>query len=210
MDKKKELLVQFSQLDEMSLEYMKQHMESYSEESFEQHLFQMAESEAPVVEEVVEVEEIIEEVVTEETVEEVVEEEPVVEFDYKSAYEQIKGEFDAISEQFTAVQEELTSLREFKNNSLKEEKLELIGNFSDLKEEILKGYIENVDKFSKEELETKLFAEVGKKNLEFSKNKKQKKTDENLVVFTNLETGGSDSNAPTWAQLVEQFKLKNK
>lgn len=126
------------------------------------------------------------------------------------AVKEVEDKFSTEKAAIEKAQEELTSLREFKNTSLKDEKLALIDKFSDLDGEVIKGYKENVDKFSKEELETKLFAEVGKMNLAFSKNKKQKKTDENLYVFTNLETGNSDSNTPQWAQLVEQYKAKNK
>jgi hypothetical protein len=134
-------------------------------------------------------------------------------FDLERAKEvttkEVEEKFSTEKAELEKAQEELTSLREFKNNSLKEEKLALIGNFSDLNEEVLKDYIENVDKFSKEELETKLFAEVGKMNLTFSKNKKQKKNEENLVVFTNLNTGGNND-VPAWFSLVEQYKSSNK
>jgi hypothetical protein len=285
MDKKKELLVQFSQLDEISLEYMKQHMESYSDEAFEQHLFQMSEAEAPVVEvepvtefTFAQVQRQITMALRSQTVKDrwgddvsafwyvdhdenrvfaqdaadgslvglnyalngdfvvvdfaskkkvkmqfvdMVEGDSPAEFtittielkDYEIAkatevaVKEVEDKFSTEKADIEKVQEELTSLREFKNNSLKDEKLKLIENFSDLNDEVLKDYIENVDKFSKEELETKLFAEVGKANLSFSKNKKQKKNDENLVVFTNLETN-STSDTPEWMQLVEQYKSK--
>jgi hypothetical protein len=155
------------------------------EETFEE----VVESEEPVVEEPV--------------VEEVVEEEPVQEFDYKSEYEKVKGELETVSKDFAKVQEELTSLREFKTQKDKEEKMAVIEKFSELPEDAIKSFMDNIDQYSKEDLELNLLAEVGKRNLTFSK-KDKKKSEGSIVSLTNFETTKTD--VPSWFSLVEEYK----
>jgi hypothetical protein len=79
----------------------------------------------------------------------------------------------------------------------------VIEKFSELPEEAIKPLMENIDQYSKEELELNLLAEVGKRNLTFSK-KDKKKTSESIVSLTSFETTKSD--APAWFALVEQYK----
>jgi hypothetical protein len=102
--------------------------------------------------------------------------------------------------------EELTTLREFKQNADKAEKVSIIEKFTELPEEAVKPFLDEIDKYSKEELETKLFAEVGKRNLSFSK-KDKKKSHESIVSLTNFES--STSVAPSWFALVEEYKNKS-
>jgi hypothetical protein len=218
VDKKLEMLGQFSQLGEDVLEKVKESFESYSLEDLETKLHQMSESEPRVeeeqpeetfeeVEEVIETEPTIEEVVEEEIVEESVEE-VVEEFDYKSEYEKIKGEFDTLSENFTKVQEELTSLREFKSTKDKEEKVAVIEKFSELPEEAIKPFMENIDQYSKEDLELNLLAEVGKMNLSFSKKQVKKNGNDPIVSLTSFESTKTDT--PAWFALVQEYKESKK
>jgi hypothetical protein len=208
VDKKLELLEQFSHLGEDVLVEVKKSLESYSLEDLEVKLNQMSNAEPRIEEEQAEetfevVEEIIEESPTDEVIEEVVEEPVVEEFDYKSEYEKIKGEFNTISEKFTKLEEELTSLREFKAQKDKEEKLLVIEKFSELTEEVIKPFMDNIDQYSKEDLELNLLAEVGKRNLTFSK-KDKKKESESIVSLTSFETTKTDT--PAWFALVEEYK----
>jgi hypothetical protein len=210
VDKKLEMLNQFSHLGEDVLEEVKKSLEIYSLEDLEVKLQQMSEAEPRVeeeqpeeqFEEVVETvpasEEVLEEEVVEESVEEVVEE-----FDYKSEYEKIKLELDTLSNNFSKAQEELVSLREFKSQKDKEEKLSVIEKFSVLPEDAVKSFIENIDQYSKEDLELNLLAEVGKRNLTFSK-KDKKKDSESIVSLTSFETTKSD--VPQWYALVQEYK----
>jgi hypothetical protein len=188
------------------LEKVKESLESYSLEDLENKLNQMSESE-PRVEEVQSLEEqpkefeVVEEVIetpSEEVVEEVVEE-----FDYKSEYEKIKLELDTISENFTKLENETKGLREFKSQKDKEEKMAVIEKFSELPEDAIKPFMDSIDQFTKEELETKLFAEIGKRNLTFSK-KDKKKSEGSIVSLTSFETTKTD--VPAWFALVEEYK----
>lgn len=210
VDKKLEMLGQFSQLGEDVLEQVKKSLDSYSIEELEIKLQQMSEAE-PRVEEV-QPEETFEEVVeTEEPAVEEVVEEPVIEepesveeeFDYKAEYEKVKGELETVSKDFSKVQEELTSLREFKAQKDKEEKMAVIEKFSELPEDAIKPFMENIDQYSKEDLELNLLAEIGKRNLTFSK-KDKKKSEGSIVSLTSFETAKTD--APAWFALVEEFK----
>lgn len=119
---------------------------------------------------------------------------------------EVEDKFSQEKDEITKVQEELTQLREFKQKAEKEEKLDIINKFSELPEDVVKPFIEEVDKFSKDELELKLLAEVGKLNLSFSKKDNKKKT-ETIVSLTNFES--TPSTTPSWFALVEDYKNKS-
>jgi hypothetical protein len=98
---------------------------------------------------------------------------------------------------------ELTSLREFKAQKDKKDKMAVIEKFSELPEDAIKPFMDNIDQYSKEDLELNLLAEVGKRNLTFSK-KDKRKGSESIVSLTSFETTKTD--APSWFALVEEYK----
>lgn len=118
---------------------------------------------------------------------------------------EVEDKFAEDKKEIEKVQGELTSLKEFKAQKDKEEKLSIIEKFSELPEDAVKPFVDEIDKFSKEELELNLLAEVGKRNLTFSK--KSKKQDGNIVSLTSFET--TSPVAPSWFSLVEEYKNKN-
>lgn len=101
------------------------------------------------------------------------------------------------------LKQDIQDLSSYKLAREKQDKLDVVNKFSQLSDEDKKPFIDEIDKFSVEELETKLFAEVGRKGVtNFSKQSK-----DNLVVsFANFTS--SNSNQPAWAELVEQYKSK--
>jgi hypothetical protein len=116
---------------------------------------------------------------------------------------EVEEKFTEEKKTIDSAQEELTSLREFKAQKDKEEKLAVIEKFSVLPEDAVKSFIENIDQYSKEDLELNLLAEVGKRNLTFSK-KDKKKDSESIVSLTSFETTKSD--VPQWYALVQEYK----
>lgn len=120
------------------------------------------------------------------------------------AKSEAKKEFSETESKFDAMQKEIDSLKEFKVSKEKEEKLEVISEFSQLPEEIVKPYIDDIDKYSKEELETLLFAEVGRHNLTFSKSTNDNKN--GVITSFNDVYSKPNSNQPAWMELVEQYK----
>jgi hypothetical protein len=116
---------------------------------------------------------------------------------------EVEEKFTEEKKTIDSAQEELTSLREFKAQKDKEEKLAVIEKFSVLPEDAVKLFIENIDQYSKEDLELNLLAEVGKRNLTFSK-KDKKKDSESIVSLTSFETTKTD--VPAWFALVEEYK----
>jgi hypothetical protein len=116
---------------------------------------------------------------------------------------EIEDKFTTDKKAISDAQEELTSLREFKAQKDKEEKMAVVEKFSELPEEAIKPFMENIDQYSKEDLELNLLAEVGKRNLTFSK-KDKKKGSESIVSLTSFESTKTD--APAWFALVEEYK----
>jgi hypothetical protein len=91
----------------------------------------------------------------------------------KLVTKEVEDKFTEDKKVIAEVQDELTSLREFKALKDKEDKMAVIEKFSELPEDAIKPFMENIDQYSKEELELNLLAEVGKRNLTFSKKDKK-------------------------------------
>jgi hypothetical protein len=119
---------------------------------------------------------------------------------------EIEDKFTEDKKAIEDAQGELTSLREFKAQKDKEDKMTVIEKFSELPEDAIKPFMDNIDQYSKEDLELNLLAEVGKRNLTFSKKDKKKGT-ESIVSLTSFETTKTD--VPSWFNLVEEYKNKN-
>lgn len=108
--------------------------------------------------------------------------------------------------QIDDLKKEIQDLNAYKLGREKQDKLDIINKFSQLTDDEKKPFIDEVDKFSPEELEIQLFAVVGKKGISnFSKQNK-----EHLVFSLSTDIKTNDSNQPAWAELVEQYKSKNK
>ncbi|MFD0587811.1 hypothetical protein ACFQZE_07335 [Paenibacillus sp. GCM10027627] len=106
------------------------------------------------------------------------------------------------------LQQEVETLRAFKLEKEKNEKLSVIEKFTQLNDEDVQPYKEQIDKFTVEELELQLFALVGKKGLQFSANTDTKES--NLMFALNDNIKSTNSNVPAWAEFVEQYKSKQK
>jgi hypothetical protein len=117
---------------------------------------------------------------------------------------EVEDKFSEDKKAIETAKEELTTLREFKAGRDKEEKLSIIEKFSELPEDVVKPFIEEVEKYSKDELELNLLAEVGKLNLSFSKKQVKKNGNDPIVSLTNFESTKKD--APAWFSLVEEYK----
>jgi hypothetical protein len=104
---------------------------------------------------------------------------------------------------------ENTQLKEFKNTREKEDKMTLLSKFSELTEEEVKTFVENIDKYNYQELELNLFALLGKKKAEFSFEQKEEKSGKPKLALSNFGIV-KDSNAPNYLELVDKYKNKNK
>jgi hypothetical protein len=108
----------------------------------------------------------------------------IVEYEIKVAEKKVEESFSKEKEElvnnYSTLEEETNSLREFKQNKLTEERktaeTELFGSFSsELTEDEMKELMETSADFSLEDLESKLYALVGKKKATFSKQAKKEK-----------------------------------
>jgi len=102
-----------------------------------------------------------------------------------------------------SLEKEVQELTEFKLDIQKQEKLDLVDKFTELTDEEKAVFIENIDTYSLEDLEIKLFAEIGKKKINYTV-ETVKPTN---LIFSIPKTTGGD--APAWVEMVEQYKAKN-
>jgi hypothetical protein len=158
--------------------------EEMTEEIKQEELIESKEENFETIDEAVVTETIVDEVQTEDIVEE---------FDYKSEYEKIKGDFNTLTENFTKLEDEVKGLREFKELKVTQERVEketvLFDSFSaELTEDEMQPLKDSVSEYSLEQLEEKLFTLVGKKKATFSKQpKKEKQTVKIEVEHVEVE-----------------------
>ena len=121
---------------------------------------------------------------------------------------EVENKFAEDRKEIESAQKELNELKDFKATKEREEKLAVIEKFTELSDDVVKPYVEGVDSYSKEDLEIRLLAEVGRKNLSFSKKDSKKKKEESTILTSTSFTEEQPTNQPAWFELVEQYKSK--
>lgn len=134
----------------------------------------------------------------------------------KPKFDTLKTERDRLQEkvdEFSAkdtereigkLNQKIEDLSAYKDAREKQDKLDVIEKFTQLSDEDKKPFVDNIDRYTKEELEDKLFAEVGRKGISnFSKSNKN----EHLTFSLNNYKSNSPTE-PAWTELVEQYKSK--
>lgn len=125
-------------------------------------------------------------------------------------HSELQTEFNALKEQFAVLESEAKELREFKQNKLAEERQtaeeELFTQFStQLTEEEIKPIKENAAQFTLEEIETQLYALVGKKTAKFSVKPKTKET-----VKINIDLSDeSQVNEKPYGHVIAKYTKTN-
>ena len=121
--------------------------------------------------------------------------------------EELQGKFTTVSEENVKLKEQIAemsktidSLNEFKSKVDKEAKLELISEFTMLSDEEKKDVVDNIDKFSLEEIKNKLSVACFNKGC-FSKNEEKNNFTANLVNIENNDTN-NDNDLPEWVKAV--------
>ena len=119
-------------------------------------------------------------------------------------YEELESKFSALQEENNSLKEQLESLNEFKMQIEREKKEEMINNFYMLSDEDKKDVVENIDKYSLDEIEAKLSIICVRNKVSFdleeeSAEGKEKEKEKESIVFT-LDDNDPDETTPAWVK----------
>ncbi len=121
----------------------------------------------------------------------------------KEKYEALETSFSELQTQYDNLKketdEELTSLREFKANVEKAEKQQMIDSFYMLSDEDKKEVVDNIDKYSLDDIEAKLSVICVRNKVSF--NLDEGRDDEHALTFNNVKM---KDDAPAWVKAVRE------
>ena len=123
----------------------------------------------------------------------------------QESYSNLEEKYNELQTKFTAMKESYDSLVEFKNSKDREEKQEMIDRFYMLSEEDKKDVQENIDKYSLDEIESKLCIICVHNKLDMS----EKQDNENNNPTTTFNLDGvdddiEDTNVPALVSLLRK------
>lgn len=121
-------------------------------------------------------------------------------------YTALEEKYTALEAEFNSLNEEVVGLRAFKAEVENKQKEDLINQFYMLSEEDKKDVVENKDKYTIEEIESKLAVICFKKKVNFnleisSENDESMKETESSVVTFNIDN--KEDSTPDWIKAVE-------
>ncbi len=123
----------------------------------------------------------------------------------KEEYETLQGEYaeleqnyNLLSEEKAKLEEQLSELVQFKNQVERKEKETMIESFYMLSEEDKKDVVENIDKYSLDDIEAKLSIICVRNKVNFDLDDKDKE-EKGPVVF-NLNDADADESVPAWVK----------
>ena len=197
VDKEQEVVVEEEALDE---EVIPAEEEVPAEEPVEEEVIEEEVSEEEPVEEELPEEEVVEEEAPEE-----VEEEPVPEFRVQDTQE-----YQDLMARCSALETEVEELRAYKLSAERKDKKAMIDSFYMLSDEDKQDVLENIDKYSLDEIEAKLSVICVRNKVSFNLDEENK--DETVPAVFSLdadEVSGDDSVTPAWVKAVQNV-AKNK
>ncbi len=197
VDKEQEVVVEEEVLDE---EVIPAEEEVPVEEPVEEEVVEEEVPEEEPVEEELPEEEVVEEEAPEE-----VEEEPVPEFRVQDTQE-----YQDLMARCSALETEVEELRAYKLSAERKDKKAMIDSFYMLSDEDKQDVLENIDKYSLDEIEAKLSVICVRNKVSFNLDEENK--DETVPAVFSLdadEVSGDDSVTPAWVKAVQNV-AKNK
>lgn len=119
-------------------------------------------------------------------------------------YDQLNQEYSEKSVAYDTLVEEVNSLREFKLQAEKKDKEEMINSFYMLSDDDKKDVIENIDKYSLDDIEAKLSIICVRNKVSFEKEANEA---EYAISNFSLNLAGLDrvDSAPAWVQAVKSY-----
>ena len=213
------------EVNQFTLEQFEAYEEEYKNKIAAE--FKAAQVEEPVIEEPVIEEPAVEEPVIEEPVsEEPVVEEPVVEepvnepaqynleeiveyVELSKAYLELQSKFEKLNSDFSALTAELTPLKEFKVQSERKEKENMINSFWMLSDEDKKDVIENIDTYSLDSIEAKLSIICVRNKVSFNLDDNTE-TNTSAPTTYNINTVVEEDDVPAWVKAVRSVAKEMK
>lgn len=128
----------------------------------------------------------------------------IVEYqELKTEYEELKNKYAALETEKNSLEAEIEPLREFKLSSEKKDKEAMIAQFYMLSDEEKKDVIDNIDKYSLDDIEAKLsvICVRNKVSFDLDENKETKPTTYNL---DNSED--DDESIPAWVKAALKYE----
>ena len=153
---------------------------------------------------------------SEETEEIIVEEEVEEPAAAENDYSKLEAEYQELQAQYTALQTENEELKAFKSSVELEKKQELINNeFYMLSDDDKKDVLENIDKYSLEEIKSKLCVICFENKVNFDLDNKEKNEnntegEENEEVVTTYSLDQATPSAPAWISALRKTRDSKK
>lgn len=134
--------------------------------------------------------------------------EDVVEYtELKAQYDELQTKFAALETENNSLKEQIAPLAEFKNAAEKKDKEDMIAKFYMLSDEDKADVVENIDKYSLDDIEAKLSVICVRNKVSFDLDENNKP---NGATTFNLNNNGSeDDDMPAWVKAAFATANKN-
>lgn len=139
--------------------------------------------------------------------------EEVVEYaELQNQYNELQAQYNLLNDEKTALSNEVAELRTFKANVEKAKKQEMIDSFTMLSDEDKLDVVENIDKYSLDEIESKLCVICVHNRVSFSNDSDDDKKEISAPTTTfNLDSAveTDDSTVPAWIKVLQRVATEN-
>lgn len=135
--------------------------------------------------------------------------EEIVEYvELSGKYSQLETEFEALKAENAALVASNNELKEFQVKVERKEKKDMIDSFTMLSDAEKKDCLDNIDKYSLSEIESKLSVICVRNRVDFGKDKIQNK-EGSTVYNLNSEDHSRNSNKPDWIRALDNLNANN-
>ena len=130
--------------------------------------------------------------------------------DLQTKFSELETKYNALVSENESLKNDNATLTEFKNQSERKEKEEMINSFYMLSDEDKKDVIENIDTYSLNDIEAKLSIICVRNKVSFDLDENNKNHQDPTVYNLNGDNNDDDADTPAWIKAVlETAKNKN-
>ena len=124
--------------------------------------------------------------------------------DYSAEIEALKASLEQAKSDYETLKAETDSLREFKLSIEKKEKEDMIAGFYMLNDEDKKDVVDNIDKYSLDEIEAKLSVICVRNKVNFSLDNETEEPKQEFTFNLNTAVENNDDEIPEWIKAVQE------
>lgn len=132
------------------------------------------------------------------------ESEPSETTDYSAEIEELKASLEQAKSDYETLKAETDSLREFKLSIEKKEKEDMIAGFYMLNDEDKKDVVDNIDKYSLDEIEAKLSVICVRNKVNFSLDNETEEPKQEFTFNLNTAVENNNEEIPEWIKAVQE------